>query len=159
MRGTPSTDLIECIMFGYFRTGIPNLNFPYVDVRDVVSAHVLAADKECSGRFIACNDHLPSFLELNETMHAIDSSVPRALMMLPDFMLAIAPLVDRVNHRLLGTPRSVSFEYLSTAKGKIYNASNDRIKRELAWKQSVPLEVSLKDTVEQIRLNRAKRAA
>jgi dihydroflavonol-4-reductase len=158
-RGTPSTDLIECIMLGYFRTGIPNLNFPYVDVRDVVSAHVLAAEKECSGRFIACNDHLPSLLELNERMHAIDPSVPRALMMLPDFMLAVAPLFDRLNHRLLDTPRSVSFEYLATTKGKIYNASNQRIKRELGWTQSAPLEVSLKDTMEQIRLNRAKRAA
>lgn len=158
-RNTPSTDLMECIMRGYFRMGIPKMNIPYVDVRDVVSAHVLAAEKDCTGRFIATNDHSPTFLELNEAMHAIDPSVPRALMRLPDSLLVFSPLIDGLNYRLLGTPRIGAVDYVATNKGRINNPSNARIKRELGWTQSIPFEVSLKDTMAQIRENRAKRAA
>lgn len=158
-RNTPSTDLIECIMLGYFRAGIPKMNIPYVDVRDVVSAHILAAEQECTGRFIACNDHSPTFLELNEAMHAIDPSVPRSLMQLPDFMLALTPLIDRLNHRLFGTPRIGAVDYVAANRGRIHNPSNARLKRELGWKQSIPLETSLKDTMWQLRENRLRRAA
>jgi dihydroflavonol-4-reductase len=158
-RNTPSTDTIECIMRGYFRFGIPNLNFPYVDVRDVVAAHILAAEKECEGRFIVCNDHLPTLAELNQAMHGIDPSVPLPMMRMPNLMIGAAPLFDRVYHRLLGTPRIASPEFLATARGNIFNASNARAKRELGWTQSIPLEQSLRDTMETIKANRAKRAA
>jgi dihydroflavonol-4-reductase len=159
VRNTPSIDLIECIMLGYFRTGIPNINVPYVDVRDVVSAHLLAAEQDCSGRFIVCNDRFPTLREVNEIMHQIDASVPSPLVQLPNAMLAAAPFFDRLNRLLLGTPRIMTPEFAATMRGKIWNASNARIKRELGWKQSVPLDVSLNDTMQQIRLNRAKGAA
>src|SRR5690606_16319905 len=155
----PSTDTIEGIMLGYFRFGIPNLNFPYVDVRDVVAAHILAGEKECEGRFIACNDHLPTLAELNQAMHGLDPSVPLPMMRMPDLMMGVAPLFDRVNHRLMGTPRIASPEFLATARGHIFNASNARAKRELGWTQSISLEQSLRDTMETIRENRARRAA
>jgi dihydroflavonol-4-reductase len=158
-RNTPSTDMIESIMLGYFRFGIPNLNFPYVDVRDVVAAHILAAEKECEGRFIACNDHLPTFVELNQAMHGLDPSVPLPMMRMPEFMLGVAPLFDRVNQRLLGTPRIAAPDLLATARGNIFNASNARAKRELGWTQSIPLEQSLRDTMETLRENRTRRAA
>lgn len=146
-------------MHGYFRFGIPNLNFPYVDVRDVVVAHILAGEKECGGRFIACNDHLPTFAELNQAMHGVDPFVPLPMMRMPDSMMSVAPLFDRVNHRLLGTPRIASPDLIATARGNIFNASNARAKRELGWTQSIPLEQSLRDTMETIKANRAKRAA
>jgi dihydroflavonol-4-reductase len=150
-RSTPSIDLIDAIMSGYFRAGIPNSNFPYVDVRDVASAHALVAENDCAGRFIVCNDHFPSLSELNEKMHTIDPSVPRPMMSMPDFMLPLAPFFDRLNHTFLGTPRIVTPEFIATTRGKIWNASSARIKRETGWKQSVSLEQSLKDTMNTIR--------
>jgi dihydroflavonol-4-reductase len=159
VRSTPSTDLIECIMSGYFRFGVPNINFPYVDLRDVIAAHIHVAEKECEGRFIACNDHLPTIMEINEAMHRIDSSIPLPIMRIPDFMVGMAPLFDRMNHRVLGTPRIASPEFIATARGNVFNASNARARRELGWTQSITLEQSLRDTMETIRANRAKRTA
>jgi dihydroflavonol-4-reductase len=159
VHGTPSTDMIECIMRGYFRMGIPDMNFPYVDVRDVVSAHVLAGESPCDGRFIACNDSFPALSTLNEKMHEIDNSIPLPLMQMPGFVLAIAPIFDRLNHWTLGTPRIVSPELIATFRGKIWNASSARIKRELGWRQAVPIEASLKDTIDNLRAIRSRRAA
>jgi dihydroflavonol-4-reductase len=153
-RNTPSIDTLECLMRGYFRLCIPDMNFPYVDVRDVAAAHSLAAETTCSGRFIVCDDVAPSFAELVEIMRRIDRSVPRPLMRVPDFMLAAGPLYDWLNHRLLGTPRIASRELTATITGRRYTFSNSRLKRELGWRPSVALETSLKDTMAQIRENR-----
>jgi dihydroflavonol-4-reductase len=158
-RNTPSIDLIESIMRGAMRMGAPNANFPYVDIRDVVSGHVLAGEKDCSGRFIVCNDHLPNFREIIEAMHAVDPKVARPLMTLPDFMLAAGPLFDRLNHWLLGAPRVMVPELIATVRGKIFNASNARARRELGWRQEVTLEQSLADTMEALRARDAARAA
>jgi dihydroflavonol-4-reductase len=159
VRGTPSTDVIEGVMLGTMRMGAPDLNLPYVDVRDVVSAHVLAGEKDCAGRFIVCNDHLPSFLELIQAMHAIDPAVPLTKSTIPDFMIGAAPFFDWLSHKLMGAPRVLSPELIATVRGKIWNASNARIKRELGWTQSIPLETSLRDMMQAIHDRWEKRAA
>jgi dihydroflavonol-4-reductase len=158
-RNTPSTDAIEGIMLGTMRMGAPNANFPYVDIRDVVSAHVLVGEKDCSGRFIACNDHLPSFLEIIAAMHANDPKIPLTKSTIPNVMLGAAPFFDWLNHKLSGSPRVITPELVATLRGRVWNASNARIKRELGWTQSIPLEQSLRDTMETIKANREKRAA
>ncbi|MPZ17393.1 MAG: NAD-dependent epimerase/dehydratase family protein [Luteitalea sp.] len=154
-RNTPTIDVIEGIMLGTMRLGAPRSNLPYVDIRDVVSGHVLAAESDCGGRFIVCNDRLPSFIEIIETMHRIDPHVRRALMTMPDFMLGVVPLFDRLNHRLLGSPRVMIPELLATVRGRIWNASNERAKRELGWRQEVSLETSLRDTMDVLKQHRA----
>jgi dihydroflavonol-4-reductase len=157
-RNTPSIDPIEGIMLGAMRMAVPNTNFSYVDVRDVVSAHALAAELDCNGRFIVCNDRLPYFAEIIDIMRGIDGSVPRPMMTLPGFMEPLGPFFDRLNHRMPGTPRILTPEFVATIRGKIWNASNARIKRELGWTQAVPIDASLKDTMQAIRSNRASRA-
>jgi dihydroflavonol-4-reductase len=159
VRNTPSIDTLEGIMLGTMRMGAPDTNFPYVDVRDVVSAHVLAGEQDCAGRFTVCNDHLPSFLELTAAMHAIDPKIPRAKSMIPKFAMGAAPFFDWLNHKLTGSPRVVTPELIATLRGKIWNASNARIKRELGWKQAIPLEASLRDTIDTIKANRTSRNA
>lgn len=151
-RNTPTIDFIEGIMRGAMRLGAPRSNFPYVDIRDVVAAHILAAEKDCDGRFIVCNDKLPTFIEIIDTMHAIDHNVRRALITLPDFMAAAAPFFDRLNHRLLGSPRVLSPELVATMRGKVWNASNQRAQRELGWRQEIPLETSLRDTMDALKM-------
>lgn len=158
-RNTPSIDALEGIMSGTMRMGAPDLNFPYIDIRDAVSAHVLAGEKDCAGRFIVCNDCLPSFKQLTEAMHRIDGRVPVARSTIPNFMIGAAPFFDWLNHKLTGSPRVLTPELIATMRGKKWSASNARIKQELGWTQSIPLEVSLRDTMETIRANRAMRAA
>lgn len=159
IRHTPTIDFIEGIIGGAMRIGAPKSNFPYVDIRDVVSAHVLAAETDCGGRFIVCNDNLPTFVEIIDAMHAIDPKIGRALMTLPDFALAAAPFFDRLNHRLLDSPRLLTAELVATLRGKVWNASNERAKRELGWRQAIPLETSLRDTIEILKACRASKGA
>ena len=150
-RGTPSTDLIESIMLGALKMGAPDANFPAVDIRDVVSGHVLAAESGATGRFLVCNDILPSLMELTRAMHAIDPSVPAAPRLLPPFTDSLAPLFDWINHKTLGTPRTLGREFVAAVKGKVWTMSNERAKRELGWRQQISLEQSLADTMATLR--------
>ena len=56
-----------------------------IDVRDVVSAHILAGEKDCEGRFIACGNPSPTFRDIIETMHGINPKIPLPLMTMPNF--------------------------------------------------------------------------
>ncbi|MBU1341655.1 MAG: SDR family NAD(P)-dependent oxidoreductase [Proteobacteria bacterium] len=150
-RNTPTIDVLEAMMMGAMRLGVIQMNYPYVDVRDVVTAHILAGEKECEGRFIVCNDISPMFRDIIETMHSLDSKIPLPLMTLPNFMLGAMGFFDKFNHMTLGTPLIVSPEFMATMKGKLWNFSNQRIKDVLGWQQQIPMEQSLRDTIEEIR--------
>ncbi|BDS09664.1 SDR family oxidoreductase [Aureispira anguillae] len=51
-----STDFMIQMLSGNFKTGVPNMTFGLVDVRDVAEAHILAGTKaSASGRHITCN--------------------------------------------------------------------------------------------------------
>jgi dihydroflavonol-4-reductase len=156
LRRTTSTDVIEGIMLGTMRLGAPRSNLPLVDVRDVVRGHILAAQKDVAGRFIICNDRFPSFLELTQLMHRIDPAVPAAAGLIPDFAVGLAPFVDAINARLLGSPRVMTPELVASVKGKVFNMSNARAKAELGWTQEVSLEESLADTMSAIRTLRRR---
>jgi dihydroflavonol-4-reductase len=157
-RGTPSTDLVESIMLGGLKLGAPDANFPAVDVRDVVSGHLLAAESGATGRFVICNDVLPSLLEITRAMHAIDPAVPAAPRLLPAAANQLAPFFDWLNHKTLGTPRTLGREFAAAVSGKVWTMSNARAKRELGWRQSIPLEQSLADTMATLRQLRGQRA-
>lgn len=151
VKNTPTIDLIEAMMMGAMRFGVLQMNFPYVDVRDVVSAHILAGEKNCEGRFIACSNPSPTFRDIIETMHGIDSKIPLPLMNMPNFMFGAMDLFDKFNQLVLGTPSIVNPDLMATIKGKSYNFSNQRIKDILGWQQRFSLEQSLRDTIEEIK--------
>ena len=96
-KNTPTIDIIEAMMMGAMRMGVIQMNFPYVDVRDVVSAHILAGEKDCEGRFIACSNPSPTFRDIIETMHRIDNRIPLPLMTLPNFMIGAMGFFDKFN--------------------------------------------------------------
>lgn len=150
-RGTASTDFIESIMRGGLKWGAPVANFPAVDIRDVVNGHILAAESGATGRFLIVNDVLPSLFELARVMHAIDPSVPAAPRVLPAFATGMGALFDWINHKTLGTPRTAGREFIAAIKGKAWTMSNARAKRELGWRQQIPLEQSLADTMATLR--------
>jgi dihydroflavonol-4-reductase len=157
-KNTPTIDTLEALMLNAFRMGCPDVNLPYVDVRDVASAHVLAMEKDVQGRFLALNDELPTFRRLLEVMHAIDPRVKVSLLPLPDAMTPLFPLFDWINAKTLGTPRIANSDLIATLRGRRWNASNRRAKDVLGWQPRIPLEQSLRDTMVEIRKHREDRA-
>src|SRR5690606_22789375 len=117
-------------------------------VRDVVAAHLMAAERPCDGRFIVCNDVLPTFGSMLETLHAIDPAIRLPMMKMPDFMAGAITWFDWLNHRTLGTPRSATPELMSMFRGRIWNADNGRAKKVLGWRQQVSQKQCLSDTIE-----------
>jgi dihydroflavonol-4-reductase len=156
-RTTPSVEIIEGIMLGSMRFGAPRSNIPYVDVRDVANAHVLAGERDVDGRFIIVNDYLPSLRELSAMMNRIDSKVPAAPLLLPDMILSAAPALDWVGSKLFGTSRMVTRDLVKTMRGKVSKVSTARAKSELGWSQNVAIDVSLRETMDAIRALRQKR--
>lgn len=159
VRGTASTDVVEMIMLGGLKMGAPDANFPAVDIRDVVTGHLLAAESGATGRFLIINDVLPSLAEMARMMHTIDASVPVAPRLLPDAIAPLVPLFDWLNHKTLGSPRTLGGEFVAAVKGKVWTMSNERAKRELGWRQTIPLEQSLADTMATLRRIRAGKQA
>ncbi len=156
-RRTPTTNFVEGIMLGTMRLGAPDMNFAYVDVRDVADGHILAAEKGASGRYIVTNDDSPSILQYSRTMHDIDAAVPAAPMVLPGFMMRFMPLFDTVNAKLLRSPRIATAEAVASVNGRLYNVSNLRARSSLGWAPKFSLRDSLADTMQAIRaLRRAE---
>lgn len=150
-RGTPSTDLIEAIMLGALRLAAPRMNFPIVDVRDVVRGHILAAEKDVHGRFLLCGDSFPMLKELTRLMHDIDRTVPASLMTMPDFMGTLLPYLDWLNSKLHDSPLTLTPEFVEAMLGRQFNASNARARAELGWAPEIPVRQTVADTMETIR--------
>jgi dihydroflavonol-4-reductase len=150
-RATPTTDVIEGIMRGTLRFGAPRMNFPIVDVRDVVRGHVLAAETDVSGRFLLCGDTFPTLRELARLMHAIDPKVPVPPLTLPNFVGPILPYLDWLNSKLHDSPITLTPEFVEAMLGRQFNGSNARARAELGWQPEVPIRQTLSDTMDGIR--------
>ena len=150
-RGTPSTDLIEAIMLGALRFGAPRMNSPVIDVRDVVRGHILAAEKDVSGRFLLCGDSFPMMKELTRLMHAVDARVPIARMTMPDFMGTLLPYIDWMNSKIYDSPPMLTSELVEAMLGRRFNASNARARAELGWAPEITIPQTLADTMDTIR--------
>jgi dihydroflavonol-4-reductase len=155
---TPTLDIIESIMLGAMRLGAPTGNFTWVDARDVAEAHILAAEKDVTGRFVVSNDESPSFAEFSRVMHDIDPAIPAAPWTLPPLARHLLPTFDRMSARVLGTRRFIGPESVSLMDGRLYHPSNARARRELGWAPTYSLPHSLAETIDALRtLRRAER--
>lgn len=151
-RSTPTIDILRAAVMGEFRLGAPRGTFSFVDVRDVAEAHVLAAERGATGRFIVGYDHVPTFDELVRAIARIDPRVKPPLMVMPTWMDSILPLYDALSHVAVGTPRIATPEAIAaTVSGKVYNYSTARARRDLGWAPVVPFEESLRATLEEMR--------
>jgi len=150
-RRTATTDIIEGIMLGTMRFGAPPSPMSWVDVRDTVRGHLLAAERDVTGRFLLCNDRYPELVELTRILHQIDPTIPAAPRALPEALLGALPAFDALNAVLLGSPRVVTAEMVGTMRGGVPSNDNSRAKAELGWKPEVPLDVSLSETIDAIR--------
>jgi dihydroflavonol-4-reductase len=150
-RNTPTIDVIEAILKGGLQLGAPPFNYPYVDVRDVARAHRLVLERGAKGRFIAINDRQPTMTEIARTMHAIDPTIPRPLMTLPGFLMPVLPTLEALSCRINGAPRSLTPELAGMLKGRVWNVSNEKARRELGWSPEISIKQSLGDTIEVLR--------
>ncbi len=150
-RNTPTIDFIEAILKGALKLGAPPINYPYVDVRDVARAHRLVLETGATGRFLAVNDHQPTVTEIAQTMHSIDRSIPRPLMTLPGFMMPAMPMLEGLASLMNGSPRTLTPELAGMLRGRIWNVSNEKSRRELGWSPEVSVKQSLADTIAAIR--------
>ncbi len=150
-RNTPTIDFVETIMKGALQFGAPPFNYPYVDVRDVARAHRLVIERGAKGRFIAINDRQPSVTEIAQTMHAIDAKIPRPMMTLPPFIMPALPFLDSLSSKLTGGPKSLTPDLAGMLKGKLWNISNDKIRREIGWTPEISIKQSLADTIGALR--------
>jgi dihydroflavonol-4-reductase len=156
-RRTGTTNIIEGIMLGTMRFGAPRSAIGWVDIRDVVRGHVLAAERDVRGRFLLCNDHFPELIDLTRILHQIYPTIPAAPRVLPESLFGVLPALDALSAVLLDSPRVVTAELVGMVRGVIPPNDNSRAKAELGWKPEVALEVSLSDTVDAIRaLRRAE---
>lgn len=150
-RNTPTIDFIEAILNGALQLGAPPFNYPYVDVRDVARAHRMVIESGAKGRFIAIDDRQPSMTEIAQTMHAIDPKIPRPLMTLPAFVLPALPFLDTLNSLVSKSPKSMTPELAGMLKGRVWNVSNEKIRREIGWSPKISIKQSLADTISTIR--------
>lgn len=158
-RNTPTIDVIEAIMKGAMDVAAPPLTYPYVDVRDVAGAHLMALESGATGRFAALNEPIPTFAEIAGEMHAIDPRIRKPLLTLPRFTMPLLPYVESIVARIGGTARTMTPEMAATMRGHVFNISSARIRRELGWAPAIPLRQSLADTMAAIRANSANTRA
>jgi len=151
VRRTPTIDLFEGIMLGSLRMGAPWGNFTYVDARDVAMGHILAAEKDVSGRFILCDDVQPTWTEFSSLMHEIDPEVPAAPWELPKFMGRFLPFFDGLSAKRLGSARVVTPDIERAIRGRVWRVSSERAKQELGWTIGFPMRESMRDTMAAIR--------
>lgn len=148
-RHTPSTVAIELVMRGKLPLALP-LVFGFVDVRDVVEAHIQAYERPAaSGRFIASGDELP-LMDLFRRMKALDPSLRIPWAALPGWLLGAAPFLDWMNSKLLRLPRLATRDMILEYGGRVQHFRTGRIRRELGWAPR-PLDETLADTIEWVR--------
>lgn len=151
VRNTPTVDLVEAIMKRAMELVAPPVDYPYVDVRDVARAHVMAMESGATGRFIAINEPIPSLADIAREMNAIDPRIPSPKLTLPAFTMAALPFLESVASWIGRTPRTLTPEMAATMQGRTFNISSARSRKELGWAPQVSLRQSLADTIATIR--------
>jgi len=93
-----SIDMLVQMGDGRLRTGVPDLSFGVVDVREVARAHVLAGFMpDANGRYILSNETLSMLKIASLLRHGTDKSFPFPRLQLPKALVwLIGPLLGSV---------------------------------------------------------------
>ncbi|MEP0940149.1 MAG: NAD-dependent epimerase/dehydratase family protein [Rhizobiaceae bacterium] len=143
--GTPTTDMIQVMKMGSMRMGTIDNIYQILDVREVVTAHILAAKKDVTGNFIVGADNEPVFVEVLDAMRRIDPKVPKAMMIVPKLFYPKLPAFDWLSNKMMGTPRTMTRELIESIGDTNMLANNQKAKDEFGWSQNVDLETSLRE--------------
>lgn len=149
-RGTQSVDFVKAILMGSMRFGTVAKSFAFIDVRDVVSAHVLAAEKGATGRFIVSPTTPLAFTEALEIIRRIEPRVPRPLMTIPPVAYGALPFFDWAMNKAMGIPRTLTREFVAGFRKGDMLSDNRRAREVLGWSDRIPVETMLRDTIAEL---------
>lgn len=150
-KGTQSVDFVLAILKGAMRVGTVDKTFAFVDVRDVVTAHILAAQEDATGRFIISPTAPVTFAEALEIMRRIDPRIPRPLMTIPRMAYGAMPFFDWAMNRVVGTPRTITRDFVHGFRQGDMRTSNRRAREVLGWSDTIAPETMLADTIAELR--------
>ncbi|KAK7027237.1 hypothetical protein VNI00_015326 [Paramarasmius palmivorus] len=127
--------LIDELLRGELFFGVPDLSFTTVDVRDVATAHIRAAEVPgANGRYIVCEKEMTSFLDVAKVF----KRVHKRPYVIPGHQ--IPTMVVRVLGPLFG----LSQQWISRNVGVRFQVDNRRTSEELGLKYR-----SLQETLEE----------
>jgi len=131
-----SLQFMNDLISGKYRMGAPNLEFSFVDVRDVAKAHILAAENtKTKGRFIIAAQEL-SMVELVKIIeNAYPKKLKLPLMTAPKFSLF-----------LVGWAFGLSNKFIARNVGHNISINSTKSKVELGI-DYYPIEESVKDMI------------
>lgn len=133
-----SIDTMRALLNGKYKSGVPNLWFGVVDVRDVAMAHILAADHaHASGRHLCVARVLP-LAEMAAILREKHPERPVPKSTVPDFMLYLA-----------GPFMGFSWKFLKRNIGVPFNTDNRRSREELGLHYR-SIQETLHDHAEQL---------
>lgn len=151
LRPTPTVELVQSIMAGAMSVAAPPIAYPYVDVRDVASAHVMALMSGATGRFIAINEPIPMLSDIAREMNRLDPKIPKPFITLPGFTMPALPYLEGLVAAIGKTPRTITPDMAATMRGRQYKMTSARLRRELGWSPAITLGQSLQETIETLR--------
>ncbi|GKT45252.1 tetraketide alpha-pyrone reductase 2 [Colletotrichum spaethianum] len=126
--------LIDELLRGELFFGVPNINFATVDVRDVATAHIKAAETpSANGRYIVAAKEMATFLEVSRLFRRLSKSPVVPNHQLPDFLV-----------RLVGPLFGLTQKWISRNLGVRFTVDNSRTITELNI-DFRPLEKTLTD--------------
>ncbi len=133
-----SIDFMLSMINGKYRSGVPDLYFGIVDVRDVAMAHVLAGTKSSvRGRHILVADTV-SFIEIANILKKAYGNYPLPKGKIPKLFVY-----------LLGPLQGLSWKYIKLNVGIPIKFDNSYSKKDLGIEYT-PVEKTFNDHAEQI---------
>jgi nucleoside-diphosphate-sugar epimerase len=134
-----SIDFMRSLVNGRFRSGLPDMQFEFVDVRDVARAHISAARrKDASGRHILVSE-VVNAKKLIELLHEIEpenKKLPRRIM--PKWMIYLtAPFLG------------LSWKFVSRNIGHPVRMDNTYSKLDLGI-DYIPVKTMISDHMDQL---------
>ncbi|PSR80689.1 NAD dependent epimerase/dehydratase [Coniella lustricola] len=114
--------LMDELLAGWMFYGVPDLSFLIVDVRDVATAHIKAAESEtASGRYLICQSETTSFLHISKHFKRLRNG---------SFWLPAHRIPNFVT-RVLGPLFGLTQLWMSRNLGVQFKADNSRSIKEL----------------------------
>jgi nucleoside-diphosphate-sugar epimerase len=133
-----SIDFMLSMINGKYKSGVPDLYFGIVDVRDVAKAHIIAGTKpSVNGRHILVADTI-SFIEMANILKKEHGKYPLPKGKIPKFLVY-----------LVGPLQGLSWKYTNLNVGIPTKFDNSYSKKDLGIEYT-PIEKTLNDHVEQI---------
>lgn len=131
-----SIQFMKDLIGGTYRAGAPDLNFGFVDVRDVAKAHILAAENpSANGRHILC-ERTMSMVELVDIIKkAFPNKYKLPIMKAPKFLMFI-----------IGWMFGLSGKFISRNIGHKISLNSSKSKEALGL-DYYPIEESIKEMI------------